>query len=285
MAWLERIGVLRNPPDMRPAHAIEEDIRDEFAAHMALRAQDNEAAGMTRADAQRDAAGRFGDVDAIARTCRSIQMKERIMLQRINTIAVLALLAITAVSLWNGRSTQRDTAREVAGVRQDVVALGRLLGDTTAPDNTPGRVAALRDVDVEIRRVESELTMLRVEERKTVRHPKVAARIRLLETLRADRERLATQTAGPSDATSVYLLGPVASPGRKAWFEHMTLAKALALGGGFEATARRTNVAVVRSADGGDERIEVNMVDVMNGKSPDVPLAPGDVVIVPESLF
>ncbi len=141
---LERFGLFARAPDMRPRAAIEADIREELAAHVALRAQDNEAAGMSPEEALRDAELRFGDTRRVAAACREIQMKERIVLQRINVILIVVLIAGTAANLWAGAGARADLNRDLAGLRVDVAALAGEVRATRAP--APPQLLTAKDL-------------------------------------------------------------------------------------------------------------------------------------------
>ncbi|HEX5216576.1 MAG TPA: ABC transporter permease, partial [Vicinamibacterales bacterium] len=55
--------------------SIQDDVRDEFAAHVELRIKDNLRRGMTPAEAGREAATRFGPVREVAVNCEKIQRR------------------------------------------------------------------------------------------------------------------------------------------------------------------------------------------------------------------
>src|SRR5690606_26564710 len=85
------------PPEHRPKHEIEAEIREEIEFHLAMTAERiAEEERMDSEAAKSEALKRFGDPDTITRECARIALKERIMLQRINT-ALIALVAIGLV--------------------------------------------------------------------------------------------------------------------------------------------------------------------------------------------
>lgn len=137
---------LRRPlrlPDMRPRSQIEADIDEELAAHVALRARDNEAAGMPPEQALREAELRFGDRQRIFAECRDIQLKERIVLQRINVALVAVLVVGMAASLWTGTRAQEAAQAQIAVLRSEVAALagalrsGPAAGAASAEERAP----------------------------------------------------------------------------------------------------------------------------------------------------
>jgi hypothetical protein len=122
MAWQAIVGQLAaGAPDPRE-RVLDEDVRLEIEAHLAMRTEDNVAAGMEPAAARRDAERRFGDVEAIARACREPWIGGRIMLQRAFLVVTLVLaLGIAWMFLQNRRLVaQTEQARAVAMERTAV---------------------------------------------------------------------------------------------------------------------------------------------------------------------
>lgn len=112
--WNQVAAYLRLP-DPRPIGEIEEDIRAELEFHLEMRAQDNVRAGMPLDEARADALRRFGDFDRIRRTCRRIQLGDRIMLQRIQ--AVLTAVLLVAVVVLGVLVYRMQTAQETQNAR------------------------------------------------------------------------------------------------------------------------------------------------------------------------
>ncbi len=83
--------------DRRSAEQVHDELDEEFAFHLEALANKFIEAGEDPAVAADRARRRFGDIDKIKRQCSSIQLKERIMLQRINLGLILVLIA-TVVS-------------------------------------------------------------------------------------------------------------------------------------------------------------------------------------------
>lgn len=79
---------------------------------------------------------------------------------------------------------------------------------------------------------------------------------------------------------TVFVLGEVRDAGVFPWTASMSLSKAIASAGGFEITAKTSDVLVVRSEpnSGAPRSLRVNLNDILNGDSSDFPLLPGDVV-------
>ncbi len=113
MRALELLGLFRRVPGGRPAADIAADIRAELEHHLACAEEELVHQGRDREEARAEARRRFGDLDAIQRTCLEIQTWERIMLQRIHLAVTVFLLAAVVFLIWtNQRATA--TAREIA---------------------------------------------------------------------------------------------------------------------------------------------------------------------------
>lgn len=112
MSVLETLATYLRPPDSRPIKQIEREIVDELRFHLEMRVEDNVRAGMSPEAARLDAQRRFGDFRQIHRTCRRIQLGERIMLQRIQvalTASLLVVVVVMAVGFYK-RQSQYDAA-------------------------------------------------------------------------------------------------------------------------------------------------------------------------------
>lgn len=88
-------------------------------------------------------------------------------------------------------------------------------------------------------------------------------------------------------AGKVYVTGQVRQPGgfELKPAENMTVSKAILDAGGFSDFSDKKHVRLVRKTAGGDRTFVVNVVDVWNGKlNEDLPVQPGDLVVVPASM-
>jgi polysaccharide export outer membrane protein len=66
----------------------------------------------------------------------------------------------------------------------------------------------------------------------------------------------------------------------------MTLLQAVARAGGLTERANLRGVHILRKVPGGAQtRIAVNLRELRKGKSEDIPLEDGDVIVVPETFF
>jgi polysaccharide biosynthesis/export protein len=79
----------------------------------------------------------------------------------------------------------------------------------------------------------------------------------------------------------VYCNGEVTKPGAMLLLPNMTVLQALSSCGGFTQFARVKNIYILRSEHGQQAQHPFNYKDVVKGKSPDVQLQPGDVIVVP----
>lgn len=106
----------------RRSREIDADIDEELRTHLSLRVEELVARGMPRDEAERDAVGHFGDVDATRRYCR-VQAEEkeramhrelaladlftdlRIALRGLSRVPVMALTIVATVGLGIGAAT------------------------------------------------------------------------------------------------------------------------------------------------------------------------------------
>jgi polysaccharide export outer membrane protein len=88
-------------------------------------------------------------------------------------------------------------------------------------------------------------------------------------------------------ADTVYLQGEIRTPGAIKYSKDLTMLKAIARGGGFTPLANNKKVTVVRGEGLKKENIKVNVNNIITEpeSSPDMPLQPNDIVIVPQRLF
>lgn len=83
----------------------------------------------------------------------------------------------------------------------------------------------------------------------------------------------------------IYVSGAVKSPGAYNFEKGITALNAIILAGGFTDVARPNKTKIVRGEKAKILNLKINLKDVLKGKADDVTLAPGDRVIVPESVF
>ncbi len=94
---------------------------------------------------------------------------------------------------------------------------------------------------------------------------------------------------GRTGSRRVIVLGQVKSPGTFEMEpdESFTVLQAIARAGGFTDIAATDRVSIIRSAEGKEQKIPVNVAAIMRGRdrNKDIELQPGDVVSVPETIF
>lgn len=87
------------------------------------------------------------------------------------------------------------------------------------------------------------------------------------------------------NSRKVSVLGQVSRPGPVNYFPNMTIVDAIASAGGFTGIAAKNSVNLRREVTGKVETRTFPVADITEGRSPNVPVLPGDVVVVQERLF
>jgi polysaccharide export outer membrane protein len=92
-----------------------------------------------------------------------------------------------------------------------------------------------------------------------------------------------TVTVTEINSRRIYLTGEVTRPGALALLPNMTVLQALASGGGFTQFARLKNIYVMRTENGKQVKHPFNYKEVVKGNlaEQNIPLQPGDVIVVP----
>lgn len=88
-----------------------------------------------------------------------------------------------------------------------------------------------------------------------------------------------------SNSRKVFLLGEVKSPGPYAYEENMTLIAAIAKAGGTTVQSAANRTLITRNQSGKQIRITAKVADIGQGESQDMPVYPGDIIFVPQSIF
>jgi protein involved in polysaccharide export with SLBB domain len=83
----------------------------------------------------------------------------------------------------------------------------------------------------------------------------------------------------------VSIFGEVSKPGTFPYSTDLTAVQAVLLAGGFNKTAAKNSVTLVRPSDTSEERYKLAIEDMAAGRVPTVILKPGDILYVPESFF
>jgi protein involved in polysaccharide export with SLBB domain len=87
------------------------------------------------------------------------------------------------------------------------------------------------------------------------------------------------------NSKKIFVFGEVQKPGTFVFEDGMTVIQAVTLAGGFTKGASQNGTSVTRLVDGQEVKMKVPVQDIALGKAQNVPLLPGDIVFVPESLF
>jgi protein involved in polysaccharide export with SLBB domain len=87
------------------------------------------------------------------------------------------------------------------------------------------------------------------------------------------------------NSRKVNVLGQVQKPGSVDYFPGMTILDAIASAGGFTAIAEKNTVKLRREVGGKVENQIYPVSDISEGRSPNVTLLPGDVMVIEERLF
>lgn len=83
----------------------------------------------------------------------------------------------------------------------------------------------------------------------------------------------------------IYVMGQVEKPGVFAYEDDMNILRAIILAGGPTKLAAKSKVLLTRKTAEGESQIEVSIEDVGRGQAENIPLKPGDIIFVPESIF
>lgn len=104
---------------------------------------------------------------------------------------------------------------------------------------------------------------------------------RLLAEGEGDFELLAGDVVNVVEGLVVYVSGEVEKSGSQAFWDGLTVSRALAAAGGHTTYAKMREAYVLR--DG--QRIVFNLKRVLQGRDPDIGLKPGDQLVIEESMF
>jgi polysaccharide export outer membrane protein len=87
------------------------------------------------------------------------------------------------------------------------------------------------------------------------------------------------------NSQKISVLGQVARPGQVAYYPNMTIVDAIASAGGFTGIASKNSVNLRRELAGKIETHIYPVADISEGRSPNVMVLPGDVLVVDERVF
>lgn len=92
-------------------------------------------------------------------------------------------------------------------------------------------------------------------------------------------------TVKDRNSQKISVLGQVARPGQVPYYPNMTIVDAIASAGGFTGIAAKNSVNLRREAAGKIEMHTYPVADISEGRSPNVMVLPGDVLVVDERVF
>jgi protein involved in polysaccharide export with SLBB domain len=87
------------------------------------------------------------------------------------------------------------------------------------------------------------------------------------------------------NSKKVFVFGKVRDPGTFPYEPGMSIIEAITLAGGFDQLANKDDAFVTRLVEGREQRLEVSIKNISEGNAPNFRLQPGDIVLVPESMF
>jgi len=87
------------------------------------------------------------------------------------------------------------------------------------------------------------------------------------------------------NSKKIFVFGQVQRPGTFSYEDGMNIIQAITLAGGFDKLADQNITFVTRRIDGREQRLEVSIQDISEGRAPNFRMEPGDIVFVAETLF
>ncbi len=87
------------------------------------------------------------------------------------------------------------------------------------------------------------------------------------------------------NSQKISVLGQVTKPGQVGYYPNMTIVDAIASAGGFTGIAAKNSVSLRREAGGKIQMHVYPVADISEGRSPNVLVQPGDVLVVDERVF
>ena len=94
-----------------------------------------------------------------------------------------------------------------------------------------------------------------------------------------------TVTIKDRNSQKVSVLGQVAKPGQVTYYPNMTVVDAIASAGGFTGIAAKNSVNLRREVAGKIETHVLPVADISEGRSANIMVLPGDVLVVDERVF
>ena len=88
-----------------------------------------------------------------------------------------------------------------------------------------------------------------------------------------------------SRSKKVFVLGLVKKPGSYVYEAQMSVVQAIALAGGLQTLASRDLVLIRNDKNGRELKFRIPFKEISQGRAPNSPLEPGDILFVPESWY
>ena len=88
-----------------------------------------------------------------------------------------------------------------------------------------------------------------------------------------------------SRSKKVFVLGLVKKPGSYVYEAQMSVVQAIALAGGLQTLASRDLVLIRNDQNGRELKFRIPFKEISQGRAPNSPLEPGDILFVPESWY
>ncbi len=118
--------------DPRSRQEIEHDIDDELEFHLEQLVAEERAQGKPADAARQEARRRFGSLEHYRKLCLNVNLKERIMLQRIN-LGLLVLVALgLGLTAWQTWAAQSRTADAVEGLTRQLAQMREMQAPAAA---------------------------------------------------------------------------------------------------------------------------------------------------------
>jgi hypothetical protein len=180
------LRAIMGSPDNRSPSEVDRDIEEEFAFHLEMAQRELMESGLSAERARERALAKFGSPERYRRECRTITLKERIVLQRITLVMLVVVFIMAGAALAMQLQAQRQTLAAIDQIKQRLdapspaasvsayqpsVRISRSPGDDSSARNaplTPGeKNTALRVLAREVFPLEDKLaiTVMRPGER------------------------------------------------------------------------------------------------------------------------
>lgn len=87
------------------------------------------------------------------------------------------------------------------------------------------------------------------------------------------------------NSKKVFVFGEVKTPGNLRYVDDMSVVQAIAQSGGFSERAAPNETTLVRVVQGQKVKVRVPVAAIMAGEVENLPLKPGDILVVPDTIY